>query len=282
MTAATMAMFASASLARRIEAAEAALTRAVGDLVARAQPEATVRYDGDGAVGLSTAAESPFDKVIGLGFAPGDWDAFDRFEAEALARGRRVQVEQSTLAELSVGERLTSRGYRLVGFENVLGRALGGEAARATPSVEIADVGDDEFAAWTRVVADGFAAPDRDDGPGSHDSFDAGAIVAVLEQLRGVPGFRRSLARLDGVVVGAASWRAHEGIAQLTGAATLPAYRRRGVQTALLAARLAEAAAAGCELAVLTAAPGSRSQENAMRAGFSLLYARAILLSRAK
>jgi len=34
-------------------------------------------------------------------------------------------------------------------------------------------------------------------------------------------------------------------VAQLTGAATTPAHRRRGIQTALLSARLADAAAAG-------------------------------------
>jgi GNAT superfamily N-acetyltransferase len=37
-----------------------------------------------------------------------------------------------------------------------------------------------------------------------------------------------------------------EGVAQLAGAATAPAHRRRGVHTALLAARLADAATAGC------------------------------------
>ena len=33
-----------------------------------------------------------------------------------------------------------------------------------------------------------------------------------------------------------------------------------------------------CELAVVTTAPGSRSQENMMKRGFALLYARAILV----
>ena len=35
---------------------------------------------------------------------------------------------------------------------------------------------------------------------------------------------------------------------------------------------------AGCELATVTTAPGSKSQENAMRRGFSLLYSRALLV----
>jgi GNAT superfamily N-acetyltransferase len=69
-----------------------------------------------------------------------------------------------------------------------------------------------------------------------------------------------------------------EGVAQLTGAATAPAHRRRGVQTALLSARLADAADAGCDIAVLTTQPGSKSQQNAQRRGFDLLYTRAILV----
>ena len=65
---------------------------------------------------------------------------------------------------------------------------------------------------------------------------------------------------------------------QLTGAATVPAHRRRGVQTALLSARLADAAAAGCDVAVITTQPGSKSQQNAQRQGFDLLYTRAVLV----
>ena len=89
----------------------------------------------------------------------------------------------------------------------------------------------------------------------------------------------RTLALRDGVMAGGASVRLAEGgVAQFTGAATLPAHRRHGVQTALLAARLADAAAAGCDIAVVTTQPGSRSQHNVQRSGFELLYTRAILV----
>ncbi len=86
------------------------------------------------------------------------------------------------------------------------------------------------------------------------------------------------LAFRDGAVAGGASMRMFEGVAQLTGAATAPAHRRRGVQSALLAARLADAAEAGCDIAVVTTAPGSKSQQNVQRQGFHLLYTRAVLV----
>ena len=72
---------------------------------------------------------------------------------------------------------------------------------------------------------------------------------------RGVPRATRSIAAqralaeagairytavLDGTISDGASMRLADGIAQLTGAATAPAHRRRGVQTALLSARFAE------------------------------------------
>ena len=69
-------------------------------------------------------------------------------------------------------------------------------------------------------------------------------------------------------------------LAQLAGAGTLPHARGRGVQKALLQRRLADARRAGCTLAVVTTAPGTRSQDNVMRRGFQLLYTRAILVRR--
>src|SRR6476661_8565901 len=82
----------------------------------------------------------------------------------------------------------------------------------------------------------------------------------------------------DGVLAGGADFRITDGIAQLAGAATAPAHRRHGVQSALVAARLADARAAGCDVAVIITQPGSKSQENAQRRGFDLLYTRATLV----
>jgi hypothetical protein len=67
-------------------------------------------------------------------------------------------------------------------------------------------------------------------------------------------------------------------IALMTGAATLAEHRRRGVQGALLERRICDAATLGAQIAVVTTSGGTRSQANAMRNGFSLLYSRAILV----
>lgn len=274
-------LLADPTLAAKIEGAERRLTAALATTVARGGADAFT-LEIAGGVAAFAGAGSPCNKVIGLGFAgPVDPEALAAIEAEYAARGAPVQVELATLAEPSIAPLLTRRGYALVGFEDVLAQALGPAHARppATP-IEVGPA--DDVRAWFDVLCDGFAAPDLGaEGGHSHESFSRAALEAVFGHLLAAPGFRRQVARVDGRACGAASLRIDDGVALLCGAATLPAARRRGVQTALLRARLAEAVGAGCELAALTTAPGSKSQKNARRQGFELLYTRAILVKSA-
>jgi hypothetical protein len=63
-------------------------------------------------------------------------------------------------------------------------------------------------------------------------------------------------------------------VALFAGAATIPGARNRGAQRALLDARMRHAFHAGCDLAMMCAAPGSASQRNAERLGFRIAYTR--------
>jgi GNAT superfamily N-acetyltransferase len=110
-----------------------------------------------------------------------------------------------------------------------------------------------------------------------HEEFPR-EMVENAERDSASAGLARYAALRDGVLAGGASLRIDEGVAQLAGAATAPAHRRRGIQSALLAARLADAGVAGCDVAVITTQPGSRSHQNAQRQGFDLLYTRAVLI----
>ena len=117
-------------------------------------------------------------------------------------------------------------------------------------------------------------------GVPSHEDFPRD-VLERAERDFAAAGVARYVALLDGALAGGASFHIADGGAQLAGAATDPAHRRRGVHTALLAARLADAAAAGCDIAVVTTQPGSKSQENVQRHGFDLLYTRAIVVKPA-
>ena len=283
MTARRLPLFCDTALAERIERAEA-------EFIAKASEAAGRRAGAAGAAGFvipirggvaSFAAEgSPFNKVAGLGFdGVPSAAALEEIEQAFTARGAPLQIELAHLASPKIGALLTARGYRLTSFENVLGMVLADAPQQVMPpGIEVRPSSDDEFGAWVGVVADGFAYPDTEGVP-SHEEFPR-EVIASAERDAAAAGVLRYLALRDGVIAGGASLRLTEGIAQLTCAATAPAHRRRGVQTALLLARLTDAAAAGCDIAVVTTQPGSRSQRNVQRRGFDLLYTRAVLVKQ--
>ena len=274
----TEPLFCSVELGERIERAEAALIAAGTEAAIRRHAEHAFATPIAGGFACFADDGAPFNKVVGLGFGgvPAD-PALDDVESAYAARGAAVQVELAHLADPEIGVTLTGRGYRLVGFENVLGRALrSGETPLAPAGVEIRQCDDGELDAWLDVVVTGFAHPD-DQGVATHEDFPR-EVVERAERDLVAAGALTYLARREGVTAGGGGMRITDGVAQLVGAATAPQHRRRGVQSALLATRLAEAADAGCDIAVVTTAPGSKSQQNVQRQGFHLLYTRAVLL----
>jgi ribosomal protein S18 acetylase RimI-like enzyme len=271
-------MFVDAALAARIDRVEARLSIAVASAVGTGDAAARIAISAvDDGAAVFARPGSPINKVIGVGFAgPLDAALLDSIEATWRDRDEPVRVELATLASTDAAAQLSARGYRMLGFEHVLVRSL---ASVPAPAEDIRVAADRDDAAWMRVLVDGFSAGD---GTGQAvDSYARDAIEQVMRDFGAAAGFVRYVAHLDGEPVGAATMRIDDGIALLCGATTLPAARRRGVQGALLATRLADARAAGCEFAVVTTAPGSLSQHNTMRNGFVLGYARAILVRAA-
>jgi GNAT superfamily N-acetyltransferase len=270
-------LFCDTALALRIEWAEAEFMAAcaVAAKARGADPRGFAVRVGGG-VATFVEAGSPFNKVAGLGFgAVPDAGALDEIEQAFAAVGCPAQVEVSSLGDAALGVCLTERGYRLVSFENVLGRLL--SDVQTYPS-DVRPSPDDELPTWLDVVVEAFLHADVE-GVTAHEQFSRTTLEMAERDQVTTAGTVRYLAWREGMPVGGAAFRASgDGIAQFIGAATLPAHRRSGVQTALLAARLADARAAGCELAVVTTRPGSRSQHNVQRAGFQLLYSRAVLI----
>lgn len=276
--------FADRSLAKRLEIAESALVEAFARAFEGRRGTAEVSIIGlGGGVAVVTTTSSPFNKMAGLGFEPIDENALAEAEQAAAQRGVPVRAEVATLANPDVLTLLTSRGYDLVGFENVLGRDLRQRSAlpAIAPGITVRLATEAESSEWIRVVTTAFLHPDAFDGPPPTESFDRSAIEDALDDGGRVAGIVRYFALRDGIVAGGASMRLFDGVAQLAGAATLPEHRRKGVQTALLGARLRDAAARGCDISVVTTEPASKSQQNVQREGLELLYARAVLVKRA-
>ena len=277
---------ATTTLAKRIELAEARLITGMGHSVSRrlGPAQVIVVRVGSGAA-VMPGPGSHLSKVAGLGFEPLDQAALTHVEQEFARFRTSVRVELSSLADPAIGTLLSARGYALSGFENVLGLSLASanwQASVASSSVaetiDITETSADDFDEWAAAVATGFMHPDAFDGPPPLETPETSGIDLIFRDMASLDGFSQYLARREGQVAGGASMRIDNGIAQLCGAATLPQHRRRGIQTALLRERLARAAAAGCDVAVITTEPGSKSQANAQRQGFELLYVRAVLI----
>ncbi|MCC7012796.1 MAG: GNAT family N-acetyltransferase [Planctomycetes bacterium] len=269
-------IFCGSELAARIERAEVRLVVDACRNVAQRVADVFVQPV-CGGVAAFTEPGSPLNKVAGLGFAEFDASAFERIEEVHAARRAALQVELATLADPTIARWLTGRGYELVGVENVLGRSLATEArSPASPVIRVSLSSADELERWLDTVVTGFATPDPQGAP-AHEEFERSVLERVIRDFSAADGVVRYLAELDGRAAGGAALRMGEGVAQLCGAATLPGLRRRGVQGALLARRLADAARQGCDIAVVTTQPGSVSQHNVQRQGFELLYSRNVL-----
>ena len=117
---------------------------------------------------------------------------------------------------------------------------------------------------WSRIGAEAFA----------NDELSAETLERVMLPFAHVKHAHCYVAYVDGNAAGSAAMFAlpEKKIAGLFGAGTRPAFRNRGVQTALLNRRLADAAKMGCEIAIVTTQPGSASHRNVARRGFELLY----------
>jgi GNAT superfamily N-acetyltransferase len=129
-------------------------------------------------------------------------------------------------------------------------------------SVRVAGEGEGEI--WARTSAEGWSEYQEF----AHLMLEMGLVVAAAK------GNILFLAELDGHVIGAGGLSIHDGVALFAGASTIPAWRRHGAQRALLEARFRCAREAGCDLAMMGAEPGSSSQRNAERQGFSIAYTR--------
>lgn len=177
-------------------------------------------------------------------------------EAFYAKHGAPVRVSTSPWTHRSLFDLLAARRYRVTGFDNMLTRVLikdeplkvGGAGA---PGVVVRAIGREEVLAWGEVVRCGFGMAADDEPSGAADRVFERSKTATLY-----------IATVDGEPAGGAALDVRDGMATLFATATIPAFRRRGVHGALVAARLAHAVAADVDLAIVITAPGSDSQRN--------------------
>jgi GNAT superfamily N-acetyltransferase len=217
---------------------------------------------------------------FGLGSEVGS-EALGALEAFFSTRGIEPKAELTAFAPIPLLRALGERGFVLQELENVLVRPLVGlgNPRQLLPSGWPADVqiqrldprNSEQVRTFVETSASGFF-PEEEPLP---DEFLATGIRAVNR-----PEHDGFIAYLDGVAVGAGGCATRRGVTSLFGTSVRPAFRGRGIQQALMAARLERAVALGSELAEITSRPGIPTERNAARFGFQMAYARIVLVKR--
>ncbi len=221
-----------------------------------------VIYDGAGA---------PLSYAVGLGMN-GAVTALDlnRIEEFYRQRGVPAQIVLCPLADQSLIELLNAHNYRLLEFNNVWFRPLSRAESfeRPNTAITVREITPAEKDTWARVVTRGFFEQEE---PTTAD-------LKIFETFARMPGTTCFLGETNGEIVAGSALTMYQNVASFFGTSTLPDFRKRGAQTALLHARLAAAVAAKCDLVTTETMPGSDSQRNVERWGFRLAYTKMTMM----
>jgi GNAT superfamily N-acetyltransferase len=258
-------------LVQRIEHLEAqnladyALTEAQRTAGSRA----AVLSVGDG-IAAFARADWPVNAAAGIGMGNNAFQSIQLDELEAFYAQFDVEprVVVCPFTDRDLLQQLGRRGYYIAQFMNVHLRAFTPEDAIAQPTPDIDVMISTEAEAETWALVNVRSGRGQDDIP-HDDKWLELCRVAIARPC--VTGF---IAWVDGEPAGSAALCMRDGVATLFSTSTHPRHRRRGVQAALIRARLVQAAQAGCDIAIVTTSPGSDSQRNVQRYGFDVSYTR--------
>ena len=258
-------------LARQMERAEGMANADFVEAHRQAFPDSGACWiDVAGTFAMYDGPDSPCTQTFGLGMsAPVAERDFEELESFFFERNAPVHHEVCPMIDSQTLQFLNDRGYRPIEFSNVLYQPIensktpGGRVNQSSMAVRA--VNGDEHGLWARVAAAGWA----DVAPGLDEYLDSLSLINPHRK-----NCRCYLVELKGEAIAAGALNIENQVALLAGACTVPDYRRRGAQNALLQHRLDDAADRGCTLAVMVAEPGSASQRNAERQGFRVAYTR--------
>lgn len=262
------------ALACRLERAEALHLARQVETCAQLQPGIAARVISI-AGGMAALTAGAYGRKLnhvtgfGLGCAVAGHE-LAALEAAYAAQGLATEIDICPYVDADALKLLAARGYSVNAFSNTYVKALEAPCLASPPDcgVQVEAVSAANADAFFSACIAGFSVQ-------AHQR-----PLALLEILARIAMAREDtrlyIARVDGQIAGSAGLAlidpAGAAVAHLYIASTLPAYRGRGIQQALLQARLADARHAGFSLASITARPANTSARNAVRAGFELAY----------
>lgn len=165
---------------------------------------------------------------------------------------------------------LSEQGFMPGGFQASFYAVPEAASMNLPAHIRIRRLERDEMTTYARIHCLGFGMNESGIEP----------IAANNAVLQGRPGWHFYMGLADEIPAAAGVMYVENGTASLTFAATLPEYRSRGLQYALVRRRMQEAAMNGCQLVVSQAAYLSPSHRNMERAGMKLAYTRMNMVLR--
>jgi hypothetical protein len=253
-------------MTERIERAEGDAFRTLYWAAAACCGTGLVEVDGNSAFYSPRDDDPGYSSVIRLNESDPAPEGIRKVEVAARAAGARVlgiNGFPESEGELSDAT-LRALGFTPVYQERMWGRRLtsGNIPPSDTSEPEIVRVDEAERDLFARVLNVGYNLP--------ADSVRGSVFASTL----GLPGWRHYFVRYDGKPGSASVLYVTEGVAQLFVATTMPEFRGRGGQGALIRRRLRDALADGCDLATSQTVIDNASPRNMARHGFQPLYDR--------
>jgi len=259
------------SLARQLEICHAWRSIHYARAQAQLHPECGVRIETTcGGQAIFAGMNSPLNRVVGMGFdRPVNLDDLECVEAFFQSKNIYPRIDVCPLADPSLFESIHQNNYHIEAFQNVLIYPLAEKHTFQIPKgMEIRPSPPEEANLWILTTAQGFEGlevPSQESLNVLAPNFYAGNSSCFM-------------AWVDGNPAGGGGMYTHDGVVELGGASTRIAFRRRGVQTALIHARIKAAQEKGNKLAMVVTEPGSYSQRNLERIGFLLAYTKVIMV----
>jgi hypothetical protein len=259
--------FADLPLAKRLERAEGHACWQYAEARSRVIPGCGSEWmEYAGANVVFDGVDSPITQTFALGLldelTPSALDTIEKFFSD---RGAPTSHEICPLVGPSRIALLCDRGYRPIEVSSVLYRPVEPPSPLQNPHIKVTVAGPKEAPIWADINARAW----------THDHPELLPFMQDFGTMAAARDYGSCfLAEYEGKPAAAGSLSIHDGVAVFAGAATVAEFRCRGLQGALLHARMHYAFEQGCDLAMMVAEAGSNSQRNAERKGFRIAYTR--------
>jgi GNAT superfamily N-acetyltransferase len=216
---------------------------------------------------------SPIGRAVGLGLnGPISSADLDRLEQFYRSRGAAAQVDVCPLTDSTLIEMLKRRCYCMTELNNVPYRKL--RSKEPTPEISQGVNIRPANSGQAGLAAD---ISSRSFFPEGNPPDEFPRWIGPMYQYPGVVTLlawigEKPVASAAGLII------AEHNVFAMFGDATLPEFRKGGIQSALVQARLRTAAEAGLDLAAVVTRGGGISQRNYERMGFRVAYSKATLV----